>query len=176
MVLAPIILVNYTRLEGKVGVLPASVQYEFNQCVPLVFGSSKIHEEIQTLYYYEMHRVEIRPRVSCSSKSACFLCDLFIKLHRKFYIAQTHGRLYEQWRLPIIRGLSLLSTQLQHPMATIRSLDTAIKYHISGMLLSKRRLSHSHRNKSMFIQSLSWTLRDRSMPRNGELLLKAGPA
>lgn len=82
-------------LERKVSVSPASAQYEFEQRVPRVFGSSKIHVEIQILYHYEIHRVKIRPRIICSSKSACFLCDLFIKLHGKFYIARTHGRLYE---------------------------------------------------------------------------------
>ena len=163
-------------LERKVGVSPVSAQHEFEQRVPRVLGSSKIHAEIQILYHYEMHRAKIRPRVICSSKSACFLCDLFIRLHGKFYIARTHGRLYEQWRLPVIRGLPLSSTQLQHQMATIRSFDTAIEHRISGMLLSKRRLSHSHPNESVFIQSPSWTSSNLSMPKDGELLPKAGPA
>jgi hypothetical protein len=163
-------------LERKVGVSPASAQHEFEQRVPRVLGSSKIHAEIQILYHYEMHPVKIRPRVICSSKSACFLCDLFIKFHGKFYIARTHGRLYEQWRLPVIRGLPLSSTQLQHQMATIRSFDIAIEHRISGMLLSKRRLSHSHPNESMFIQSPSWTSSNLSIPKDGELLPKSGPA
>jgi hypothetical protein len=105
----PGILINYARLERMVGVLPASAQHEF-KLVSRVLGSSEIYAEIQILYHYEMHRVKIRPRVICSSKSACFLCGLFIMLHGKFYLARTHGRVYEQWRLPVIRGLSLSST------------------------------------------------------------------
>jgi hypothetical protein len=163
-------------LERKVDVSPASAQHEFKQRVPRVLASSKIHAEIQIIYHYEMHPVKIRPRVICSSKSACFLCNLFIKLHGKFYIARTHGRLYEQWRLPVIRGLPLSNTQMQHQMVTVRSFDIAIEHLISGMLLSKRRLSHSHPNESMFIQSPSWTLSNVSMPKDDRLLSKAGPA
>jgi len=58
----------------------------------------KIHTEIQILFYYDMHPNIRRPTVVCSSKSACFLCDLFIKIHAKFYVAGTHGVLY--CRLP----------------------------------------------------------------------------
>ncbi|PMD52359.1 uncharacterized protein K444DRAFT_543617, partial [Hyaloscypha bicolor E] len=86
---------DYARLERKVSVSPASVQYEFKQLVPRVLGSSEIHAEIQIIYHYEMRRVKIRARVICSSKSACFLFGLFIMLHGKFYLARTHGRLYE---------------------------------------------------------------------------------
>ena len=60
----------------------------------------KVHAEIQLLFYYE-HNPDIpHPRIICSSKSACYLCDLFIKLHGKFHIPRTHGRLYDRWILP----------------------------------------------------------------------------
>ena len=60
----------------------------------------KVHAEIQLLFYYE-HNPDIpHPRIICSSKSACYLCDLFIRLHGKFHIPRTHGRLYDRWILP----------------------------------------------------------------------------
>jgi hypothetical protein len=36
------------------------------------------------------------------------------RLDGKFYIARTHGRLYERWRLLVIRGLPLSGTQPGH--------------------------------------------------------------
>ena len=60
----------------------------------------KIHAEIQLLYFYELHPEHPRPRVICSNKSACYLCDLFFKIHGKFHIARTHGKVYESWILP----------------------------------------------------------------------------
>ncbi len=60
----------------------------------------KIHAEIQLLCFYE-HSPDIpHPRIICSSKSACYLCDLFIKTHGKFQTPRTHGRLYDKWILP----------------------------------------------------------------------------
>ena len=39
----------------------------------------KIHAEIQILFFYELHLDRPRPRVICSSKSACYLCNLFFQ-------------------------------------------------------------------------------------------------
>ena len=61
---------------------------------------SPVHAEIQLLYFYEGSISRLPPRIICSSKKACFLCNLFFKLHGKFIIPSTHGRLYEKWALP----------------------------------------------------------------------------
>ncbi|KFY64604.1 hypothetical protein V496_03141 [Pseudogymnoascus sp. VKM F-4515 (FW-2607)] len=60
----------------------------------------KVHAEIQLLFFYEMHPELPRPQVICSSKSACYLCNLFFRLHGVFYIPRSHGRLYDKWTLP----------------------------------------------------------------------------
>ncbi|KFY08763.1 hypothetical protein V492_05932 [Pseudogymnoascus sp. VKM F-4246] len=60
----------------------------------------KVHAEIQLLFFYELHEDLPRPRIICSSKSACYLCNLFFSLHGIFYIPRTHGRLYKKWKLP----------------------------------------------------------------------------
>jgi hypothetical protein len=62
--------------------------------------SEKVHAEIQLLFYYELYPNIPRPRVICSSKSACYLCNLFFLLHGGFNVPRTHGRLYEKWTLP----------------------------------------------------------------------------
>ncbi|OBT56679.1 hypothetical protein VE04_03553, partial [Pseudogymnoascus sp. 24MN13] len=60
----------------------------------------KVHAEIQLLFFYELHPHLRRPRIICSSKSACYLCNLFFSLHGVFHIHRSHGRLYEKWTLP----------------------------------------------------------------------------
>ncbi|KAG4442224.1 hypothetical protein IFR05_002273 [Cadophora sp. M221] len=60
----------------------------------------KVHAEIQLLFFYEVHPSQQRPRFICSSKSACYLCNLFFSLHGGFYVPRTHGRLYASWILP----------------------------------------------------------------------------
>ncbi|TVY14781.1 hypothetical protein LARI1_G007475 [Lachnellula arida] len=62
--------------------------------------SGKVHAEVQLLFYYELHLDRPRPRIICSSKSACYLCNLFFHFHGGFHVPRTHGRLYERWALP----------------------------------------------------------------------------
>ena len=69
----------------------------------------KVHAEIQLLFYYERRpNCLMIPKVICSSKSACYLCDLFIRLHGKFAVPRTHGRIYDKWILPdFVEGISI---------------------------------------------------------------------
>ena len=60
----------------------------------------KVHAEIKLLFFYEIHPEITRPRVICASKSACYLCDLFIKLHGEFQTPGTFGKFNERWILP----------------------------------------------------------------------------
>lgn len=69
--------------------------------------SLKVHAEIQLLMHYEeKNDILHHPRVIKSSKDACFLCDLFIKIHGKFYVPKTHGRVYGRWSLPPLPSLN----------------------------------------------------------------------
>lgn len=60
----------------------------------------KVHAEIQLLLHYESTSTRLAPRIICSSKSACYLCHLFVELHGRFQVSRTHGRVYEKWALP----------------------------------------------------------------------------
>lgn len=44
----------------------------------------KIHAEIQLIYYCDQANMQPPPRVICSSKDACFLCNVFVLSHGKF--------------------------------------------------------------------------------------------
>lgn len=69
-------------------------------CLTATAKSYPIHAEIQLLLHYERHFSNHSPRVISSYKKACYLCSLFFRLHGKFIIPSTHGKLYEKWALP----------------------------------------------------------------------------
>ena len=91
-----------------------------------------VHAEIQILVFYSMiSNVALKkPRVIGVSKSACYLCNLFIREHRQFFITKTHGRLYERWNFPDLddfdpteriklrRVLAAVDKQLQTALVT----------------------------------------------------------
>ncbi|KAI1932524.1 hypothetical protein LOZ66_006845 [Ophidiomyces ophidiicola] len=72
----------------------------FRVDVPDFVGIGRVHAEIQLLFFYEIYPENPRPRVICSSKSACYLCNLYFKVHGVFHVPRTHGRIYEKWILP----------------------------------------------------------------------------
>lgn len=59
-----------------------------------------VHGEIQLIFFYEKYSHDLPPRAIGSSKSACFLCDLFIKYHGKLGISHSHMKLYPKWTIP----------------------------------------------------------------------------
>lgn len=68
-----------------------------------------VHAEIQLLVHYDLHpdpRV-LPPRVLGVSKAACYLCNLFILQHKRFFHSKTHGRLYDQWTMPDLATFSV---------------------------------------------------------------------
>lgn len=64
------------------------------------YHHAKVHAEMQLLFFYGQNQMRRPPRAVCSSKSACYLCDLFFRIHGQFYLPRTHGRLYNKWTLP----------------------------------------------------------------------------
>ena len=73
---------------------------EFRVTIADYYKSVKVHAEIQLLFFYELNSERLRPRTISSSKSACYLCDLFFRLHGQYHVPRTHGRLYHRWTLP----------------------------------------------------------------------------
>lgn len=61
-----------------------------------------VHAEMQIIAFYGNTRntSTLVPRVIGASKSACYLCNLFIQLHGQFFVTKTHGHLYERWNFP----------------------------------------------------------------------------
>lgn len=87
--------------------------------------SCHVHAEVQLVVYYDLaaHRSRdrasgravgeeeggceehdlIRPRVIGTSKWLCYLCYLFLRSHGGFAVANSHGRLYDQWTVPDLK-------------------------------------------------------------------------
>ncbi|KAK4240779.1 hypothetical protein C8A03DRAFT_12882 [Achaetomium macrosporum] len=106
----------------------------FLSTVRKILRESRVHAEVQIVCYYELRPIASKPRVICSSKDACYLCNLFIRLHGTFYIPKTHGNLYPGWRLLPIPSLNRAQAQLN------RSLEAQIR-EITGVLMSN---PHQH--------------------------------
>ena len=87
----------------------------------------KIHAEIQLVFYCELNASELPPRIICSSKDACFLCNAFILMHGKMHMPRYHGRLYPGWRLPLVPDImsmeqrfnSVLDNQVRNSLKTL---------------------------------------------------------
>ncbi|KAI8966468.1 hypothetical protein F5Y11DRAFT_309369 [Daldinia sp. FL1419] len=79
------------------------VDKEFVEQTRKTLREAKIHAEIQLLYRCESNKSSDShsPRVVCSSKDTCWLCNEFILMYEKIHTPKCHGRLYPGWRLPV---------------------------------------------------------------------------
>lgn len=64
-------------------------------------SKSKMHAEIQLALHYEESPAALCPRVICSSKRACYLCQVFFNAYGQYHIPSTHGGLYDTWNWPV---------------------------------------------------------------------------
>ncbi|KAK4132321.1 hypothetical protein BT67DRAFT_425741, partial [Trichocladium antarcticum] len=124
----------------------------FKSTVRKVLTESRVHAEVQIVCYYELQPVSKTPRVICSSKDACYLCNLFIQLHGTFHIPKTHGNLYPRWQL-------LPISTLNHVLARInKCLETQIREIIGDIMAnpgSKLMLSANENESTVFPFSTS---------------------
>ena len=109
----------------------------------------KVHAEIQLLLFYKQQSNVSRPRIIGSSKSACYLCDLFVRTHGEFCVPRTHGRLYDRWILPehAING---------HLLSVIDRFNAALEAKIRHTLRSRAR-SLPHPNESVLVLGQPWS-------------------
>ena len=63
-----------------------------------------VHAEIALLTHHELHQSRARPRVIGSSRSACYLCDSFIKAHGQYIVSSTHDTFYTRWTVPDLKA------------------------------------------------------------------------
>ena len=109
----------------------------------------KVHAEVQLFLFYEQQPRVSRPRIIGSSKSACYLCDLFIQLHGEFSVPRTHGRLYDRWMLPdhAVNG---------HLVSAIDRFNAVLEAKIQNSFRSSTR-SLPHTNESVLLLRQPWS-------------------
>jgi hypothetical protein len=117
-------------------------------------GFQKIHAEIQLLFYYELHPDSPRPRVICSSKSACYLCNIFFHIHGSFHIPRTHGKVYDKWILPDWLDFP---TERQRDLSNITTQFKAIIDDKIRQALTSKQSSYNHPNESVLLQEAQWS-------------------
>lgn len=61
-----------------------------------------VHAEVQLITFYGLNAnaATRKPRVLGVSKSACYLCSLFVLIQGHYFITKTHGHLYDHWNVP----------------------------------------------------------------------------
>lgn len=93
-------------------------------------GSSSpcfVHAEMQQIVHYTNHPHDPSPRFIGCSKSACYLCDMFIQKHNQNRISHAHRRLYDKWTLPDLgcstskeaQKLKVILASMTNEMATV---------------------------------------------------------
>ncbi|KAK4140316.1 uncharacterized protein C8A04DRAFT_15069 [Dichotomopilus funicola] len=88
----------------------------FKSTVHEILKQSRVHAEIQLLTHYELHPVPKKPRIICSSKDSCYLCNLFIRLRGDFYTPRTHGNIYHRWWLPPVPEFAITRNRLNQEL------------------------------------------------------------
>lgn len=88
-----------TRLCQKLGVKTTQATQDFAIQVTRTANEAKVHAEIQLVTYYDLNHSSLPPRVIASNKDACYLCHKLIRIHGKYHVPGTHGRLWPEWKL-----------------------------------------------------------------------------
>jgi hypothetical protein len=129
-------------------------ELEFRKGMLGVCQNGKVHAEIQLLFFYELHPRSLQPRVICSSKSACYLCNLFIQIHGQFMVPRTHGRLYEKWILPDwLEGIP--EERRQKLTAILIQLNAIIEDKIRTVYTGTKE-TYLHPNESVLVARAHW--------------------
>jgi hypothetical protein len=120
----------------------------------LVNAKCAVHAEIQLLFHYEFRSPCLPPQVICSTKKACYFCNLFFALHGRFTMLATHGRLYEKWTLPnCIRDLKGAKAKRMYTVIE-RFYDAIVKAIRDALVFSRKKAFAS--NESLFLRSTIW--------------------
>ncbi|BCS19488.1 nucleic acid/nucleotide deaminase domain-containing protein [Aspergillus puulaauensis] len=155
-------LINSICSVSKLTEQQAIAQY--SQQVPKTLTEGKIHAEVQLIAYCELQKPKMYPRLVCSSKDACFLCNMFLLEYHKILAPRSHGKLYPGWRLPCPPQL----TELE--FAFCDTLGSHLQQTLSHLLSKKQWPVHPCPNESTL-----FTLPSLSTPA-ASLSSKAGQA
>ena len=118
----------------------------FAQQVKSTLANRNVHAEVLLLIYCESRALSLPPRVICSSKDACFLCNAFIRMHGKMHTPRSHGRLYSGWKVPDL--LKLGNNTVERFNLVLRE---ALGNSIRTLLSKRRKIVYPNPNKSTLL-------------------------
>jgi hypothetical protein len=112
--------------------------------------SCYVHAEVQLITHLAQQKARAQsefsstqqtrqPRIIGASKSACFLCFLFLNCYGGPKAPATHGRLYDQWTVPDLEEYT--PAQADHLRQTLRRMHTAM-VRLRGEYCLKRPRDH----------------------------------
>lgn len=93
-----------------------------------------VHAEIQQALHYEKYPHEPAPRVIGCSKSACYLCDLFVLKQNRYRVSHAHRRLYEKWTIPDVNWMT------EGQVVVFRSIVQAMIQDLRAKISNQRRI------------------------------------
>lgn len=132
----------------------SAVRTKFQNRIADCATAWKVHAEVQILLFYEQTPQMFRPRIIGSSKSACYLCNLFIQSHGQFQVSRSHGRLYDRWILPAWPLDQVSATR--HLQSAVEKLNGALEARIISVLNDKQR-PFAHPAESVLIFRQPWS-------------------
>ncbi|OJD18822.1 hypothetical protein AJ78_01154 [Emergomyces pasteurianus Ep9510] len=125
---------------------------QYSRQVIRTLRGGKVHAEIQLIAHCEIQKPKKYPRVICSSKDACFLCNMFLRECRKIYMPRSHGRLYPGWRLPCLPQLKDLEKRF------CQTLKDHSRESCAALMSTRRKVVYPDPNEStLFTLPLSRT-------------------
>ncbi|KAJ4248096.1 hypothetical protein NW762_012866 [Fusarium torreyae] len=107
---------NPDRIYSLLKLSKERAEQFFSEHVQRALKGAKIHAEVQLFYHVEALQSVQPPRVVCSSKDACYLCDYFMTTLTKIHSPKCHGRLYPSWRLPALSAHDRTPEKLNHAL------------------------------------------------------------
>lgn len=91
---------NFKRLAQKLGYTESKANKLYQTSLENALENSRVHAEMQLIWYLDSHPSQTPPRILASNKDACYLCNTLISLHGIYTVPRSHGRVYPGWRLP----------------------------------------------------------------------------
>lgn len=91
-----------------------------------------VHAEIQLITFYGLNAnaAARRPRILGVSKSACYLCSLFVLIQDQYFITKTHGHLYDHWNVPDLNSYE--PNQLADYRRVLLEMNRKVKDDLAG--------------------------------------------
>jgi hypothetical protein len=114
----------------------------------------RVHGEVQLVLFYERQPKQPPPRAIGSSKSACFLCDLFIQKHGGFGISHSHMKLYPMWTIPEVSWMN--AHQAEHFHGIIQAMTLDIKPFLKKGLCHHNAVIESRAHILQIVQTSDW--------------------